>query len=60
MKRNKGILSLVSIFYATKRMLWMKNNHAENGCYFAINTPKTEAGKRDVPMLGIVKDALLQ
>ena len=35
-------------------------NHAENGCYFAINTPKTEAGKRDVPMLSIAKDALLQ
>lgn len=35
-------------------------NHAENGCYFAINTPKTEAGKREVPMLSIVKDALLQ
>lgn len=35
-------------------------NHAENGCYFAINTPKTEAGKRDVPMLSIARDALLQ
>ncbi len=35
-------------------------NHAENGCYFAINTPKTKAGKRVVPMLDMVKDALLQ
>ena len=29
-------------------------NHAENGCYFAINTPKTKAGKRVVPMLDMV------
>lgn len=35
-------------------------NHAENGCYFAINTPKTKAGKRVVPMLDMVRDALLQ
>lgn len=35
-------------------------NHAENGCYFAINTPKTEAGKRTIPMLDFVKDAFLQ
>ncbi len=35
-------------------------NHAENGCYFAINTPKTEAGNRDIPMLGFVRDAFIQ
>lgn len=35
-------------------------NHAENGCYFAINTLKTKAGKRVVPMLDMVRDALLQ
>lgn len=35
-------------------------NHAENGCYFAINTPKTEAGKREVPMLSMAKDALIR
>ena len=28
-------------------------------CIYAINTPKTEAGKRTIPMLPIVKDALL-
>lgn len=37
-------------------------NHAKSvegdkgGCYFGINTPKTEAGKRDVPMLSIARD----
>ena len=30
-----------------------------NKCIYAINTPKTEAGKRTIPMLPIVKDALL-
>lgn len=31
----------------------------ENGCVFAINTPKTEAGKRIIPMLPKVKKAFL-
>lgn len=31
----------------------------ENGCSFAINTPKTEAGKRIVPMLPKVKEAFM-
>lgn len=35
-------------------------NHAKNGCYFAVNTPKTEAGKRTIPMMDFVKDAFLQ
>lgn len=34
-------------------------NHAENGCYFNVNTPKTENSSRTIPMLGSVKDALL-
>lgn len=29
------------------------------GCSFAINTPKTEAGKRIIPMLPKVKEAFL-
>lgn len=33
-------------------------NHAEGGCYFGINTPKTKAGCRTVPMLESVKQAL--
>lgn len=35
-------------------------NHAEGGCYFGINTPKTEAGRRTVPMIESVKEALMQ
>ncbi|EOU1503410.1 tyrosine-type recombinase/integrase [Clostridium perfringens] len=31
----------------------------EEGCSFAINTPKTEAGKRIIPMLPKVKEAFL-
>ena len=29
----------------------------KKGCYFGINTPKTKAGERQVPMLGFVKEA---
>ena len=35
-------------------------NHAKNGCYFNIHTPKTEAGKRKIPMLDFVKEAFLK
>ena len=35
-------------------------NHAENGCYFNVHTPKTEAGKRKIPMLRSVKEAFLE
>lgn len=35
-------------------------NHAENGCYFSVNTPKTKSGCRSIPMLESVKSALLQ
>ena len=35
-------------------------NHAVGGCYFAINTPKTKAGERDIPMLESVRNALEQ
>ena len=34
-------------------------NHRVNGCYFSVNTPKTKAGYRTVPMIDIVKEALL-
>lgn len=30
---------------------------AKNGCYFNVNTPKTKAGIRQVPMLDFVKEA---
>ena len=32
-------------------------NHSRGGCYFGINKPKTEAGIREVPMFGFVKEA---
>lgn len=32
-------------------------NHRVGGCYFAINTPKTEAGRRVIPMTKAVKEA---
>ena len=32
----------------------------QDGCTFAVNTPKTEAGKRTIPMLPKVKEALLK
>ncbi len=31
----------------------------ENGCSFAVNTPKTKAGEREIPMLTKVKEAFL-
>ena len=35
-------------------------NHATDGCYCNIHTPKTMAGVRKVPMLDFVKDAFLE
>lgn len=32
-------------------------NHAVNGCYFNIHTPKTISGRRKIPMLDYVKKA---
>ena len=34
-------------------------NHAVNGCYFNIHTPKTKAGKRQIPMLDEVKESIM-
>ncbi len=33
-------------------------NHAEGGCYFGINTPKSKAGERTIPIMESVKEAL--
>lgn len=35
-------------------------NHTKGGCYFGVNTPKTKAGERIIPMIESVKKALLQ
>ena len=34
--------------------------HGNKKCYFAVNTPKTKAGKRSIPMLDSVREAFLQ
>ena len=35
------------------------NHRDEKGCYFSINTPKTKAGIREIPMTEGVKQAFL-
>lgn len=35
-------------------------SHSNNKCYFAINTPKTKAGERTIPMIDSVREALLE
>lgn len=35
-------------------------NHATNGCYFNVHTPKTRAGERKIPMLAYVKEAFIE
>ena len=34
-------------------------NHAVNGCYFNVHTPKTQNGNRKIPMLDFVREAFL-
>jgi len=41
------------VYYSHRR------EDSKKGCYFNINTPKTKAGKRKVPMLDFVKEAFL-
>ncbi|MGI6096407.1 MAG: site-specific integrase, partial [Lachnospiraceae bacterium] len=36
-----------------------RTDGSKRGCYFNINTTKTPAGKRQVPMLDFVKEAFL-
>ena len=50
---EKGIISVnhTLVYY----------NHGDGkGCSFSINTPKTRAGERTIPMLDFVKEAFLQ
>lgn len=35
-------------------------NHAKNGCYFNINTPKTKSSNRTIPIIESVKKAFLE
>ena len=36
-----------------------KGVRGKRGCYYNVNTPKTEAGKRQIPMLSFVREAFL-
>lgn len=36
-----------------------RTDGSKKGCYFNVNTPKTPAGKRKVPMLSFVKEAII-
>lgn len=40
-------------------LVYFSRDGKRNGLYFAVNTPKTEAGTRIIPMLPKVKEALL-
>jgi integrase len=37
-----------------------RETDGKKGCYFNVNTPKTKAGVRQVPMLGFVREAFLR
>ena len=37
-----------------------RNEVEKNGCYFNVNTPKTETSTRQVPMMDFVKEAFLK
>lgn len=36
-----------------------RTSEGKKGCYFNVNTPKTEAGNRQVPMLDFVREAFV-
>ena len=36
-----------------------RHEYQKNGCYFNVNTPKTDASNRQVPMMDFVKEAFL-
>ena len=40
-------------------LVYFSRDGKRNGLYFAVNTPKTEAGNRNIPMMPKVKEALL-
>lgn len=35
-------------------------NHAQGGCYFGVNTPKTRAGSRTIPILDSTRQAFIE
>lgn len=44
--------------YVNHTLVYYK--HVKDGCYFNVNTPKTDAGNRTIDMLDFVKDALME
>lgn len=40
-------------------LVYYDHRQTESGCYFNIHTPKTEAGRRQIPMLSKVKEAFV-
>ena len=38
-------------------LVYYDHRQTDDGCYFNIHTPKTEAGRRQIPMLSKVKEA---
>ena len=44
----------MSLFFSIH---YLRTSEGKRGCYFNVNTPKTEAGNRQVPMLDFVKEA---
>lgn len=47
---DKGIISV-------NHTLVYYNHRDEKGCYYSINTPKTKAGMREIPMMDEVREA---
>lgn len=52
---EKGIISVnhTLVYYSHR------TDGYKRGCYYNVNTPKTEAGKRQIPMLSFVREAFL-
>ena len=55
---DPGSADAVKSVYRTSHPLYY-NHRDEKGCYFSINTPKTKAGEREIPMTEGVKQAFL-
>lgn len=52
-------IDLESEIISVNHTLVYYNKGQGKGCSFAVNTPKTEAGKRTIPMLPKVKEAFI-
>ena len=48
-----------NMIYVNHNLLYY-NHRDDKGCYFSVNTPKTAAGRRVIPMSKVVRDAFLE